>query len=183
MLPADSVASLHNHKLFEEHAIDTIHTLLLNDSTLPMTFICETRDYKHLLILFYEDKQLGIEEQINMVRNIMLLNDVERYIFATETLSPNNKGLVFLHGNHHGLQDIAQYSIRRRNGHIKLSDKTESYSLNTNTEWGTLLTGAEVSSKQRKELESIVSTLPRNYPVKAFEYSEKINTYQPHRLN
>jgi len=148
-----------------------------------MTFLCETRDYKHLLILFYKDKQLGIEEQINMVRNIMLLNNVEKYIFAMETLSHGNKGLVFLHGSHHGLQDITQYSIRRRNGQIRLNDKTESYSLNTDTNWGTLLTGAEVSSEQHKELESIVSTLPRNYPVKAFEYSEKINTYQPHRLN
>jgi len=135
------------------------------------------------LYYFIKKKNISIEEQNNMGRKIMLLNNVEKYIFEMKTVSHGNKGLVFLHGSHHGLQDITQYSIRRRNGQIRLNDKTESYSLNTDTNWGKLLTGAEVSSEQRKELESIDSTLPRNYPVKAFEYSEKINTYQHHRLN
>lgn len=192
---ANSVINLQNHDTFEEHAIDTVHTLLLNDSVMPMTFLCETRDYKQILILYFMTEQSEIENKINMVRAIMLLNDVERYIFASETLIPSVKGLnphedenakdglVFLHANHHGLQKATQYFVNRKDGEINLSDKTESDSLETNTQLDSLLTGPEVSIEQRKELEMIVSTLPKNYPVKAFEYSESINTYQPHYYN
>ena len=125
----------------------------------------------------------------------MLLNDVERYIFASETLIPSveglnphedekaKDGLVFLHANHQGLQKVTQYFVSKKKGGISLSGKTESNTLDTNTELDSLLTGPEVSPEQRQELEMIVSTLPRNYPVKAFEYSAEINTYRPHTLN
>lgn len=190
-----SATNLHNHDVFEEHAIDTVHTLLLNDNVMPMTFLCETADFKQILILYFMTQQSDIKNKINMVRAIMLLNNVERYIFASETLIPSKEGLnpsddknakdglVFLHANHQGLQKATQYSVSRDNGEIRLSDKTESDSLKTNTDLDSLLTGPEVSFAQRKELEIIISTLPKNYPVKAFEYSEKINTYQPHTLN
>ena len=125
----------------------------------------------------------------------MLLHNVERYIFASETLIPSieglnphedknaKDGLVFLHANHQGLQKATQYSVNRGKDGISLSDKTESDHLQTNTDLDSLLTGPEVTSEQFKELEMIVSTLPKNYPVKAFEYSESINTYQPHTFN
>jgi len=192
---ANSAINYQNHDKFEEHAIDTVHTLLLNDSVMPMTFLCETKDYKQILILYFMTEHSEIENKINMVRAMMLLNNVDRYIFASETLIPSveglnphedenaKDGLVFLHADNHGLQKATQYFVNRKNGEINLSDKTESDSLNTNTQLDSLLTGPEVSPEQRKELEMIVSTLPKNYPVKAFEYSEKINTYQPHTYN
>ena len=192
---ANSVINYQNHDLFEEHAIDTVHTLLLNDNVMPMTFLCETTDYKQILILYFMTDQTEIENKVNMVRALMLLNNVERYIFASETLIPSveglnpqedenaKDGLVFLHADQSGLQKATQYFVNRHNGEINLSDKTESDSLNTNTQLDSLLTGPEVSPEQRKELEMIVATLPQNYPVKAFEYSEKINTYQQHTFN
>ena len=192
---ADTALNLQNHDVFEEHAIDTVHTLLLNDNVMPMTFLCETRDYKQILILYFMTDQSDIENKINMIRAIMLLNDVERYIFASETLIPSEvglnpyedkhakDGLVLLHADYQGLQRVTQYSVKRHQGQINLSDKVESQTLNTNTDLDSLLTGPEVSAEQRKELEMIVSTLPRNYPVKAFEYSAEINTYQPHSMN
>ena len=192
---AESIINMQNHDVFEEHAIDTIHTLLLNDSVMPMTFLCETHDYKQILILYFMTDQAEIENKINMVRAFMLLNNVERYIFASETLIPSKEGinphedehakdgLVFLHADHHGLQKVTQYTVRKRNGQIKLSNKTESDTLKTNTELDSLLTGPEVSLQQRQELEMIVSSLPKNYPVKAFEYSAKIHTYQPQHMN
>ena len=192
---AEPVINMHNHDMFEEHAIDTIHTLLLNDSVMPMTFLCETKDLKHILILYFMTDQAEIENKINMVRAFMLLNDVKRYIFASETLIPSQEGLnphddphakdglIFLHADHQGLQKITQYTVRKRNSQIKLSDKTESNTLKTNTDLDSLLAGPEVSMQQRQELEMIVSTLPRNYPVKAFEYSDKIHTYQPQQMN
>ena len=192
---AHDTVNSHNHDVFEEHAIDTVHTLLLNDNVMPMTFLCETKDFKQILILYFMTDQLEIENKINMVRAIMLLNNVERYIFASETLIPSKEGLnpnedknakdglVFLHANHHGLEKVTQYAVYRNNGRIKLSNKTESESLKTNTDLDSLLTGPEVSLAQRQELDMIVATLPKNYPVKAFEYSEQINTYQPHSLN
>ena len=64
-----------------------------------------------------------------------------------------------------------------------LSGKEESKSIKTNTDLTSLLTGPQVSAEQREELEMIISTLPKNYPVKAYEYSDKINTYQPHTFN
>ena len=191
----NSVINLHNHDAFEEHAIDTVHTLLLNDNVMPMTFLCETRDYKQILILYFMTDQSEIENKVNMVRALMLLNNVERYIFASETLIPSveglnpqedenaKDGLVFLYADHQGLQKVTQYFVSRKDGEINLSDKTESDSLKTNTQLDSLLTGPEVSTEQRKELEMIISTLPENYPVKAFEYSERINTYQPHTFN
>lgn len=191
----NSAINYQNHDTFEEHAIDTVHTLLLNDSVMPMTFLCETKDYKQILILYFMTEHSEIENKINMVRAMMLLNNVDRYIFASETLIPSveglnphedknaKDGLVFLHADHHGLQKATQYFVNRKNAEINLSDKTESDSLNTNTQLDSLLTGPEVSPEQRNELEMIVSTLPKNYPVKAFEYSEKINTYQPHTYN
>lgn len=190
-----SVIDLQSYDAFEDHAIDTIHTLLLNDNVMPMTFLCETSDDKQILILYFMTEQSEIENKINMVRAFMLLNNVERYIFASETLIPSQEGLnpnedpnakdglVFLHANQHGLQKATQYFVSRENDEIELSGKTESDSLKTNTDLDSLLTGPEVSPKQRKELEMIVSTLPQSYPVKAFEYSEKINTYQPHSMN
>jgi len=192
---ANSAINYQNHDIFEEHAIDTVHTLLLNDSVMPMTFLCETKDYKQILILYFMTEHSEIENKINMVRAMMLLNNVDRYIFASETLIPSveglnphedknaKDGLVFLHADHHGLQKATQYFVNRKNGEINLSDKTESDSLNTNTQLDSLLTGPEVSPEQRNELEMIVSTLPKNYPVKAFEYSDKINTYQPRTYN
>lgn len=195
MSHANSVTDLHHHDVFEEHAIDTVHTLLLNDSIMPMTFLCETSDNKQILILYFMTDQAEIENKINMVRALMLLNNVERYIFASETLIPseiglnphedkNSKdGLVFLHADDKGLKRATQYFVRRKKGEIKLSGKTESNTLETNTDLSSLLTGPQVSSEQRKELEMIVSTLPKNYPVKAFEYSEQINTYQQHTFN
>lgn len=195
MVHAHSAVDIESHDLFEEHAIDTIHTLLLNDSVMPMTFLCETYDNKQILILYFMTDQLEIENKINMVRALMLLNDVKRYIFASETLIPSEEGLnpkedkkakdglIFLHANHHGLEKVTQYVVRRRNGQIRLSNKTESTTLSTNTDLDSLLTGPEVTAAQRQELEMIVSTLPKNYPVKAFEYSAKIHTYQPHTLN
>lgn len=81
----------HEHDTFEEHAIDTIHTLLLNDSVMPMTFLCETTDNKQLLILYFMTDHAEIENKINMVRAMMLLHNVERYIFASETLIPSKK--------------------------------------------------------------------------------------------
>ena len=192
---ANFAVNYQNHDTFEEHAIDTVHTLLLNDSVMPMTFLCETKDYKQILILYFMTEHSEIESKINMVRAMMLLNNIDRYIFASETLIPSEEGLnphedknakdglVFLHADHHGLQKATQYFVNRANGEINLSDKTESDSLNTNTQLDSLLSGPEVSSEQRKELEMIVSTLPKNYPVKAFEYSENINTYQPHTYN
>lgn len=192
---ANSAINYQNHDIFEEHAIDTVHTLLLNDSVMPMTFLCETKDYKQILILYFMTEHSEIENKINMVRAMMLLNNVDRYIFASETLIPSveglnphedknaKDGLVFLHADHQGLQKATQYFVNRKNGEINLSDKTESDSLNTNTQLDSLLTGPEVSPEQRNELEMIVSTLPKNYPVKAFEYSDKINTYQPHTYN
>ena len=192
---ANSVINLHNHDAFEEHAIDTVHTLLLNDNVMPMTFLCETRDNKHILILYFMTEQSEIENKVNMVRALMLLNNVDRYIFASETLIPSveglnpqedenaKDGLVFLYADHQGLQKVTQYFVSRKDGEINLSDKTESDSLKTNTQLDSLLTGPEVSTEQRKELEMIISTLPENYPVKAFEYSERINTYQPHTFN
>ena len=192
---ANSVINLHNYDAFEEHAIDTVHTLLLNDNVMPMTFLCETRDYKQILILYFMTDQSEIENKVNMVRALMLLNNVERYIFASETLIPSveglnpqedenaKDGLVFLYADHQGLQKVTQYFVSRKDGEINLSDKTESDSLKTNTQLDSLLTGPEVSTEQRKELEMIISTLPENYPVKAFEYSERINTYQPHTFN
>lgn len=192
---ADPAITMRNHEMFEEHAIDTIHTLLLNDSVMPMTFLCETHDYKQILILYFMTEQDDIESKINMVRAFMLLNNVERYIFASETLIPSKEGLnphedihakdglVFLHADQNGLQKVTQYIVKKRNGQIKLSDKTESDSLKTNTELDSLLTGPVISHQQMQELEMIVSTLPRNYPVKAFEYSPKIHTYQPQRMN
>lgn len=192
---ANSVINLQNHDQFEDHAIDTVHTLLLNDSVMPMTFLCETSDYKQILILYFMTEQTEIENKVNMVRALMLLNNVERYIFASETLIPSveglnpqedenaKDGLVFLHADQNGLQKATQYFVNRHNGEISLSDKTESETLKTNTQLDSLLTGPEVSPGQRQELEMIVSTLPQNYPVKAFEYSEKINTYQPHTFN
>ena len=191
----NSVVDFQNHDLFEDHAIDTVHTLLLNDSVMPMTFLCETSDYKQILILYFMTEQAEIENKVNMVRALMLLNNVERYIFASETLIPSEEGLnpqedenardglVFLHADQNGLQKATQYFVSRKGEEINLSDKTESDSLNTNTQLDSLLTGPEVSAEQRKELEMIVSTLPENYPVKAFEYSDKINTYQPHTFN
>ncbi len=184
-----------NIDTFEEHAIDTVHTLLLNDSVMPMTFLCETSSNKQILILYFMTDQNEIENKINMVRALMLLNNVERYIFASETLIPSKSGLkpqedknakdglVFLHADQRGLQKVTQYFVRRKNGEIKLSGKTESDTLETNTDLGSLLSGPRVSTEQRKELEMIVSTLPENYPIKAFEYSEKINTYQQHVVN
>lgn len=195
MSNANTVINFPNHDRFEEHAIDTVHTLLLNDSVMPMTFLCETNDYKQILILYFMTDQSEIENKVNMVRALMLLNNVERYIFASETLipsieglspqeDPNAKdGLVFLHADHKGLQKATQYLVNRKDGEINLSDKTESETLNTNTQLDSLLSGPEVSSEQLKELEMIVSTLPKNYPVKAFEYSDKINTYEPHSYN
>jgi len=195
MSPINAAITMHNHDAFEEHAIDTVHTLLLNDSVMPMTFLCETNNNKQILILYFMTEQTEIENKINMVRAIMLLHNVERYIFASETLIPSKEGLnphedanakdglVFLHADHYGLQKATQYLISRKNGEINLSNKTESDSLKTNTDLDSLLTGPEVTSAQLKELEMIVSTLPKNYPVKAFEYSEIINTYQPHMLN
>jgi hypothetical protein len=192
---AESVINMQSHDVFEEHAIDTIHTLLLNDSVMPMTFLCETSDYKQILILYFMTDQAEIENKIKMVRAFMLLNNVERYIFASETLVPSKEGLnphedkhakdglLFLHADQHGLQKVTQYTVRKRNGQIKLSDKTESDCLKTNTALDSLLTGPEVSPQQREELEIIVASLPKNYPVKAFEYSAKINTYQPHHMN
>ena len=192
---ANSAVNFQNHDTFEDHAIDTIHTLLLNDSVMPMTFLCETNDYKQILILYFMTDQAEIENKVNMVRAIMLLNNVERYIFASETLipsveglnpqeDPNAKdGLVFLHADHAGLQKATQYFVKRNNGEINLTDKTESETLNTNTQLDSLLSGPEVSQEQLKELAMIVSTLPKDYPVKAYEYSEKINTYQPHSFN
>ena len=192
---ATSAINFPNHDEFEEHAIDTVHTLLLNDSVMPMTFLCETSTNKQILILYFMTDHNEIENKINMVRALMLLNDVERYIFASETLIPSQPGLnphedkkakdglVFLHADQQGLNKATQYLVRRKNGEIKLSGKTESDTLETNTDLSSLLTGPQVSAEQRKELEMIVSTLPRNYPVKAFEYSEKINTYQPHTYN
>lgn len=192
---ANTAINLHEHNNFEERAIDTVHTLLLNDSVMPMTFLCETSTNKQLLILYFMTDQNEIENKINMVRALMLLNDVERYIFASETLIPSmpglnphedknaKDGLVFLHADKYGLNKVTQYIVRRKNGEIKLSGKTESNTLETNTDLSSLLTGPQVSSEQRKELEMIISTLPRNYPVKAFEYSEKINTFQQHTYN
>lgn len=192
---ANSVINLQNQDRFEDHAIDTVHTLLLNDSVMPMTFLCETSDYKQILILYFMTEQTEIENKVNMVRALMLLNNVERYIFASETLIPSveglnpqedenaKDGLVFLHADQNGLQKATQYFVNRHNGEISLSDKTESETLETNTQLDSLLAGPEVSPEQRQELEMIVSTLPQNYPVKAFEYSEKINTYQPHTFN
>ena len=192
---ANSVAEFQDHDAFEEHAIDTIHTLLLNDSVMPMTFLCETSDNKQILILYFMTEQNEIDNKINMVRAIMLLHNVERYIFASETLIPSEEGLnphedenakdglVFLHANHQGLQKATQYFVSRENGEISLSGKSESDHLKTNTDLDSLLTGPEVTSAQLKELEMIVSTLPKHYPVKAFEYSEAINTYQPHTFN
>lgn len=192
---ANSAINLHNHDEFEEHAIDTVHTLLLNDSVMPMTFLCETGANQQILILYFMTDQNEIENKINMVRAFMLLNDVERYIFASETLIPSQPGLnphedkeakdglVFLHADQQGLNKATQYFVRRKNGEIKLSGKTESNTLETNTDLSSLLTGPQVSAEQRQELETIVSTLPKNYPVKAFEYSEQINTYQPHSYN
>ena len=192
---ATSAINIHNHDTFEDHAIDTVHTLLLNDNVMPMTFLCETRNYSQILILYFMTQQTEIQNKINMVRAMMLLNDVERYIFASETLIPSQEGLnphedpnakdglVFLHADTHGLQKVSQYYVSREDDEIDLSGKTESNTLNTNTELDSLLTGPEVSTDQRKELELIISTLPKNYPVKAFEYSEKINTYQQHTFN
>lgn len=192
---ASPAADLQHHDIFEEHAIDTVHTLLLNDSTMPMTFLCETSDSKQILILYFMTDQIEIESKINMVRALMLLNNVERYIFASETLIPSKvglnphedinakDGLVFLHADHKGLQKATQYFVRRKKGEIKLSDKIESNSLETNTDLSSLLTGPQVSPEQRKELEMIVSTLPKNYPIKAFEYSKEIQTYQQHTFN
>ena len=162
---------------------------------MPMTFLCETSDYKQILILYFMTEQTEIENKINMVRAIMLLHNVERYIFASETLIPSMEGLnshedknakdglVFLHANQQGLQKATQYLVTHENDGINLSDKTESDTLNTNTDLDSLLTGPKVTPTQLKELEMIVSTLPKNYPVKAFEYSDKINTYQPHSYN
>ncbi len=192
---ANIAVNLHHHDAFEEHAIDTIHTLLLNDSVMPMTFLCETCDNKHLLILYFMTDQSEIENKINMVRAMMLLHNVERYIFASETLIPSTTGLnpyedenakdglVFLHANKFGLQKATQYFVSRKNNEIQLTDKTESDTLKTNTELDSLLAGPKVTAGQIKELEMIVSTLPQNYPVKAFEYSATINTYQPHTFN
>ena len=192
---ANLAENVHEHDAFEEHAIDTIHTLLLNDSVMPMTFLCETNDNKQILILYFMTEQTEIENKINMVRAIMLLHNVERYIFASETLIPSKEGLnphedenakdglVFLHANHKGLQKATQYFVNRGNDGISLSGKTESDHLKTNTDLDSLLTGPEVSSAQLSELQMIVSTLPKNYPVKAFEYSESISTYQPHTFN
>ena len=192
---ANSVVDLQNHEAFEEHAIDTVHTLLLNDSVMPMTFLCETFDNKQILILYFMTDQAEIEDKVNMVRAMMLLHNVERYIFASETLIPSKEGLnphkdknakdglVFLHADHHGLQKATQYFVSRNDGEINLSDKIVSDSLQTNTDLASLLSGPQVTPEQRKELEMIISTLPQNYPVKAFEYSEKINTYQPHTIN
>lgn len=177
---ANSVINFHNHDAFEEHAIDTVHTLLLNDNVMPMTFLCETKNNKQILILYFMTEQSEIENKVNMVRALMLFNNVERYIFASETLIPSveglnpqedenaKDGLVFLHANHHGLQKATQYFVNRKDGEINLSDKTESDSLETNTQLDSLLTGPEVSTEQCKELEMIISTLPENYPVKAF---------------
>lgn len=192
---ANSVVDFQDHDAFEEHAIDTVHTLLLNDSVMPMTFLCETNENKQILILYFMTDQSEIDNKINMVRAIMLLHNVERYIFASETLIPSKEGLnphedenakdglVFLHANHQGLQKATQYFVSRENDEISLSGKSESDHLKTNTDLDSLLTGPEVTSSQLKELEMIVSTLPKNYPVKAFEYSEAISTYQPHTFN
>lgn len=192
---ANTAINLHHHDAFEEHAIDTIHTLLLNDSVMPMTFLCETTDNKHLLILYFMTEQTEIENKINMVRAMMLLHNVERYIFASETLIPSKEGLnphedpnakdglVFLHVDQHGLQKATQYIVNRKNGEIQLTDKTESETLKTNTDLDSLLSGPKVTAIQLKELEMIVSTLPKNYPVKAFEYSSKISTYQQTTFN
>jgi hypothetical protein len=195
MSHASSTADFHHQDIFEEHAIDTVHTLLLNDSVMPMTFLCETNDDKQILILYFMTDQTEIENKINMVRALMLLNNVERYIFASETLIPSKvglnphedkdakDGLIFLHADQKGLQKATQYFVRRKKGEIKLSGKTESDTLETNTDLSSLLTGPQVSFEQRKELEMIVSTLPKNYPVKAFEYSKEIQTYQQHIFN
>ena len=140
-------------------------------------------------------QQSDIQNKINMVRAMMLLNDVERYVFASETLIPSEEGLnphedknardglVFLHANHQGLQKATQYFVNRNNGEINLSGKNESDSLETNTSLDSLLTGPEVSQEQRKELEMIVSTLPQNYPVKAYEYSEKQHSIPQYAFN
>lgn len=191
----NSALDFQSHDNFEEHAIDTVHSLLLNDSVMPMTFLCETFDNKQILILYFMTEQTEIENKINMVRALMLLNNVERYIFASETLIPSKiglnphedknakDGLVFIHADEKGLKKATQYFVRRKNGEIKLSGKTESETLETNTDLSSLLSGPQVSSDQRKELEMIVSTLPKSYPVKAFEYSEQINTYQQQTIN
>ena len=192
---ANTAINLEHHDAFEEHAIDTIHTLLMNDSVMPMTFLCETSDHKQLLILYFMTDQAEIENKINMVRAMMLLHNVERYIFASETLIPSKKGLnphedknakdglVFLHANQQGLQKATQYYVSRKNNEIELTDKTESDTLKTNTDLDSLLAGPQVTDAQLKELEMIVSTLPQSYPVKAFEYSPVINTYQQHTFN
>ena len=192
---ANSVVDLQNYDEFEEHAIDTVHTLLLNDSVMPMTFLCETTDNKQILILYFMTDQAEIENKINMVRAMMLLHNVERYIFASETLIPSKEGLnphmdknakdglVFLHADRYGLQKVTQHFVSRKNDEINLSGKVVSDSLDSNTDLDSLLSGPQVTPEQLKELEMIVATLPKNYPVKAFEYSEKISTYQPHMIN
>lgn len=195
MIYSNSAAPVAQTDQFEEHAIDTIHTLLLNDSVMPMTFLCETREMKQILILYFMTQQEDIENKINMIRAIMLLHDVKRYIFASETLIPSvegmnphedpnaRDGLVMLHAGTTGLVKATQYFVTRENGEIQLSDKEESDTLDSNTELDSLLTGPEVTPAQRQELEMIVSSLPAGYPVKAYEYSEQINTYQPHTFN
>ncbi len=192
---ANAAIDLSTQDAFEEHAIDTIHTLLLNDSVMPMTFICETADNRQMLILYFMTDRNEIQNKINMVRAIMLLHKVEHYIFASETLIPSRPGLnphedkdakdglIFLHADKKGLRTITQYNVQREDGAIQLSNKEVSDSLQTNTDLANLLTGPELTPEQFKELEMIVSTLPENYPVKAFEFSESINTYQPHSYN
>ena len=183
---AHTTVDLHNHDVFEEHAIDTVHTLLLNDNVMPMTFLCETKDFKQILILYFMTDQTEIENKINMVRALMLLNNVERYIFASETLIPSEEGLnpsedenakdglVFLHANHAGLEKVTQYAVHRNNGRIKLSDKTESETLKTNTDLDSLLAGPEVSSAQRQELEMIVASLPKTIQLKHLNTAKKL---------
>ncbi|MFK5913509.1 MAG: hypothetical protein QM484_03970 [Woeseiaceae bacterium] len=195
MTQANSIIDFQEHDHFEEHAIDTVHTLLLNDSVMPMTFLCETNDNRQILILYFMTDQSEIDNKINMVRALMLLNNVNRYIFASETLIPSVKGLnphedknarnglVLLHADHSGLQKATQYFVERNKDGIKLSGEEQSDSLKTNTDLDSLLSGPIVSTEQRKELEDIVSTLPQNYPVKAYEYSAEISTYQPHGYN
>ena len=176
---------------FEEHAIDTVHSLILNDLTIPMTFVCQTNDLKQILILYFMTEQSSTEDEINMIRAIMLLNKVERYIFACQILSSckNNlntginkeakSDLLFLHADTSGLKESKKYVFSHRKKEIKLSSPVESNTIKPVPRLDSLLSDSVLTQAQIKEVKSIIPSLPKNYPVKAFEYSNEINIYLP----
>lgn len=176
---------------FEEHAVETVHSLILNDLTIPMTFICQTCDLKQILILYFRTENSCSEDEINVIREIMLLNKIERYILAYQTIPSckdhlncdvNNETkseLVFMQADISGLHESKTYVFSHRRKDMKLSPDTGIDTIKPFPWLSSLLSDSALTPAQTKQIKTNISALPNNYPVKAFEHSNEINIYLP----